>query len=345
MSLSFFSDMDTETRQLFLRLQQEDVREIHTDDTDRENTRTLSDSQLAFRLYESELDSFATYFSVHTATRRHGRRHSIEAASVASPADKKFTVTPRPNNKRKFREITDVRLSIEEPDTPSLQLRNEPNNVDNGETDNRVVIDLTTEVSPSPSDSPEPSLPLYFEELQDDEHACVACLVGLSEAETFHAPCGHHYCHGCLGELFEASLTSEYQFPPRCCGEPIPADLDHDVIPAELMEKVNDKVVELSTPNRIYCRRATCSIFIPNESIRDDVAICPSCQTTTCILCKGAGHADYACTEDAATQEVLKLAEKNSWKRCPTCRSLVERMEGCPHMSRCPILLRSQHTC
>ncbi|KZL79873.1 ibr finger domain-containing protein [Colletotrichum incanum] len=162
---------------------------------------------------------------------------------------------------------------------------------------------------------------------------CPSCqTVAELEAETFHAPCDHHYCHDCLGELFEVSLTSEYQFPPTCCGEPIPTDLDHDVIPAELMKKVNDKVVELSTQNRTYCRQLTCLTFIPKESTRDDVATCSSCQTTTCTLCKGAEHADYACTEDAATQGVLKLAEKNSWKRCPTCRALVERVEGCLHM-------------
>ncbi|GKT47379.1 ATP-dependent RNA helicase DEAH11, chloroplastic [Colletotrichum spaethianum] len=328
MSLSFFSGMDAETRQLFLKLQQEDVREVHTDRTGGENTRTLSDSQLAFQLYESELKSISTYFSDHTTTRRHGQRRSIGVASVGHPVDQELAVTPGLNNKRKFQEMDDIRISIEDLEIPPFELRSESQSVNN-----RVVIDLTAQDSPSPSGVSQPDVSWGFEELQEDEHVCVACLVGLAEADTFHALCDHKYCHGCLGELFEASLTSEYQFPPKCCGDPIPIDLDQDGIPADLMNKVKDKVIELSTPNRTYCRLSLCSTFIPKESIKDDVATCPSCMTTTCTICKGAEHADYACEEDEATQEVLKLAEKNSWKRCPTCRALVERNEGCLHMN------------
>ncbi|KAK1970994.1 hypothetical protein LY78DRAFT_561986, partial [Colletotrichum sublineola] len=162
---------------------------------------------------------------------------------------------------------------------------------------------------------------------------CVACLTDMDEEETFHAPCGHDYCHDCIGELFEACLTSEFQFPPKCCGEPMPIEKNHDAIPAELMKKVKDKAIELSTPNRTYCRQLTCSTFIPKENIKDDVATCPKCLATTCILCKGAEHEDYACKEDEATQELLKLAGENLWQRCPTCRALVERHDGCPHMT------------
>ncbi|KAK1989244.1 IBR domain-containing protein [Colletotrichum cereale] len=329
MSFSFFSNMDAETRQLFLRLQKEDLEGIHAGDTGRKSARKPSDSQMAFGLYESELKSLSTYFSEHTSTLRRSQRN---LDGTHSPADQGVDVIPAVGNKRKFQEVDEVRPSIERPDGPSSRLRNKSQNINNNRVDVRQVIDLTTPVSPSPAASPEPDLSLSDEDFQEKQNTCVACLIDMNEDETFHAPCDHDYCHDCIGELFEASLTGEFQFPPKCCGEPISTDMDHDAIPAELMKKVRDKAIELSTPNRTYCRQLTCSTFIPKENIKDDVATCPKCRATTCTLCKSAEHADYACKKDEATRKLLKLAKKNSWKRCPTCRALVERYDGCLHM-------------
>ncbi|KAK2010837.1 hypothetical protein LZ32DRAFT_639202 [Colletotrichum eremochloae] len=299
MSSSFFSSMDAETRQLFLTLQQEDLEDIRTGDTDRKNPRMPSDSQVAFRLYESELRSLSTSFSEHTSAIRQSQR---SLNGTHSPVNQGSGVMPALSNKRKLQEADEVMPSIE------------------------TIIDLTTLVSPSPEASPEPDLSSSDGDFHEEKNACVACLTDMDEEETFHAPCGHDYCHDCIGELFEACLTSEFQFPPKCCGEPMPIDTDHDAIPAELMKKVKDKAIELSTPNRTYCRQLTCSTFIPKENIKDDVATC-------------AEHEDYACKEDEATQELLKLAGENLWQRCPTCRALVERQDGCPHMTNLAISL------
>ncbi|KAK2034504.1 hypothetical protein LX32DRAFT_648445 [Colletotrichum zoysiae] len=317
MSSSFFGSMDAETRQLFFTLQKEDLKDIRTGDTGRENARRPSDSQVAFLLYESELRSLSTSFSEHTSTNR-------QTQSMISAL----------GTKRKFQETDEdeVRPSIELTAGPSFQIRNKSRNINDNSVDARTVIDLTS-VSPSPAASPKPDLPLSDEAFQGGKNTCVACFINMGEEDTFHAPCEHGYCHDCIGELFEACLTGEFQFPPKCCGEPIPTDTDHDAIPAELMKKVRDKAIELSTPNITYCRQPTCSTFIPKESMKDDVATCPKCRTTTCVLCKGAEHADYACKEDEAAQELLKLAETNLWQRCPKCRALVERQDGCPHMS------------
>ncbi|KAK1997829.1 IBR domain-containing protein [Colletotrichum falcatum] len=329
MSSSFFNSMDAETRQLFLTLQQEDLEDIRTGDTGRANARNPSDSQIAFRLYESDLSTLSAFFSEHTSTRRQSQR-SLNGTRI--PANQESGVVPALGNKRKFQEADEARPSIENTAESSFQLGNNSQNVNGNSVDSRTVIDLTTPVSPSPAASLEPDLFSSGEDFQEVQNVCVGCLIDIDEEETFHAPCGHDYCHDCIGELFQACLTGEFRFPPKCCGEPLPTDLDHDCIPADVMKRVRDKAIELSTPNRTYCRQPTCSTFIPKESINDDVATCPECRTTTCVLCKGAEHADFACKEDGATQELLKLAEINSWKRCPTCHALVERCDGCPHM-------------
>ncbi|KAK2042074.1 IBR domain-containing protein [Colletotrichum somersetense] len=335
MSSSFFGSMDAETRQLFFTLQKEDLKDIRTGDTGRENTRRPSDSQIAFLLYESELRSLPTSFSEHTSTKCQSQR---SLNGTRSSGNEELGVISALGTKRKFQETDkdEIRSSIELTARPSFQLRNKSQNINDNSVDARTVIDLTS-VSSSPAASPEPLLSLSDEAFQEEKNTCVACFIDMREEDTFHAPCEHGYCHDCIGELFEACLTGEFQFPPKCCGEPIPTDTDHDAIPAELMKKVRDKAIELSTSNRTYCRQSTCSTFIPKESIKNDVATCPKCRTTTCVLCKGAEHADYACKEDEAAQELLKLAETNLWQRCPKCRALVERQDGCPHMILLPM--------
>ncbi|EFQ30659.1 IBR domain-containing protein [Colletotrichum graminicola] len=310
MSSSFFSGMDTETRKLFFTLQQEDLEDIRTGDPGKEIARKPSDSQIAFRLYESELRSLSTSFSEYTSTIRQSHRSFTETHSLVN---QELGVIPAPGNKRKFQQTNEDEVR------PSIEYAA------------RTVIDLTLD-SFSPSASPEPDLSFSDDDIQEEQNTCVACFIVIGEEETFHAQCDHDYCLDCIGELFKACLTGEFQFPPRCCGEPIPIDVDYDAVPAKLMKKVRDKAIELTTLDRTYCRQPTCSTFIPKESIKNDVASCPECRETTCIFCKGAEHADYACNEDEATQELLKLAEKNSWKRCPTCRALVERYDGCLHM-------------
>ncbi|KAK1598186.1 IBR domain-containing protein [Colletotrichum navitas] len=310
MSFSFFGGMDAETRKLFFTLQQEDLEDIRTGDTGKENTRKPSDSQIAFGLYESELRSLSTSFSEYTSTIRQSQRSFTE---THSPVSQELRVIPAPGNKRKFQQTNEDEVR------PSVEYTT------------RTVIDLTLD-SLSPLASPEPELSLSDDDIQEEQNTCVACFIDMGEEETFHAQCDHDYCHDCIGELFKACLTGEFQFPPKCCGEPIPIDIDCDAVPAEVMKKVRDRAVELTTLDRTYCRQPTCSAFVPKESIKNDVASCPECWETTCIFCKGAEHADYACKEDEATQELLKLAEKNSWKRCPTCRTLVERHDGCLHM-------------
>jgi E3 ubiquitin-protein ligase RNF144 len=39
---------------------------------------------------------------------------------------------------------------------------------------------------------------------------------------------------------------------------------------------------------------------------------------------------------EAEDLETLKLLKSQNWRRCPECRAIVERTEGCPHIScRC----------
>ncbi|KAM0438559.1 hypothetical protein ACHAPT_001309 [Fusarium lateritium] len=59
----------------------------------------------------------------------------------------------------------------------------------------------------------------------DDEDALVRC------------PCGHCYCHECLGQIIETSVDADSSgFPPACCDKPVPVDVNSTALNDGLLE-------------------------------------------------------------------------------------------------------------
>lgn len=170
-------------------------------------------------------------------------------------------------------------------------------------------------------------------QLEEDKSTikCDSCYEEVNPEELTHSNCPHRYCRKCLESLFNESLTDEGMFPPRCCQQDIP--LDRDFLSERLITEFRAKEAEFEYPDRTYCHRSSCSAFIPQQSFQiDDIATCPKCAEKTCTLCKGATH-DGDCPQDMELLQMLRVAEENRWKRCSSCRRVVERTFGCNHMS------------
>lgn len=178
------------------------------------------------------------------------------------------------------------------------------------------------------------SMEAMLSEIRERPRECISCGEKFNSTAGSRCPCSHEYCRACLRNLFEASLSDESLFPPRCCGQPIPAKEIRYFLSSELVEKYETRKIELATPNRTYCHAPTCSAFIPPQQIRGDVAKCAHCRTKTCAICKGSAH-DGDCPQDSAIQELLRVAAENGWQRCFKCGRVVELDHGCNHMT-CP---------
>ncbi|WZH41939.1 IBR finger domain-containing protein [Fusarium acuminatum] len=146
---------------------------------------------------------------------------------------------------------------------------------------------------------------------------CAVCLEEFTVAEIIEVPCGHDLCETCIIRFVERSIADETLFPPQCCQQEIPIEvnsfLSHDLV--DLFEK---KKVEYETVNRTYCSNQRCSQFIPPFCIDDDDATCNDCGHLTCATCKASAHAG-PCGGDAETQGLLALAEREGWRRCSKC--------------------------
>ncbi|KAL4940035.1 hypothetical protein BDV06DRAFT_213806 [Aspergillus oleicola] len=162
-------------------------------------------------------------------------------------------------------------------------------------------------------------------------HHCVACREITEPLNIVRASCCHEYCRYCLEELFEAAMTDETLFPPRCCQQPIPIETVQTVLPLDLLKRYEKRRIEFETQNKTYCYSPQCSAFIPPSSIKNDIAVCPECSLKTCRDCKGQAHTGD-CPSDTAMQQLLKIARENHWQRCFSCWRVVELLHGCNHM-------------
>ncbi|KAL4749999.1 hypothetical protein BDW72DRAFT_194357 [Aspergillus terricola var. indicus] len=165
----------------------------------------------------------------------------------------------------------------------------------------------------------------------DPTQFCTACMEEFGVDEMAHLPCAHQYCRQCLAIIFERAIANEFSFPPRCC-RPITIKTAHSFLDRELVRRYIHKKAELETRDKMYCHKAECSAFIHPSFIEHDLAICPKCGSATCIHCTREAHELDACPVDAVTAELLQTASKKGWKRCWSCRRMVERAGGCPHM-------------
>jgi hypothetical protein len=162
---------------------------------------------------------------------------------------------------------------------------------------------------------------------------CVVC-GDENHKENFLRPCEHGYCEGCLQEGFKNALASKTLL--KCCKKNLSVD-DCTGLEADFIAKYEKLILELTTPNPMYCCKASCAKFMPPSEILGEIGTCKDCKTQTCRHCRKLVHPGVLCEEDKETKAVKELAMQKGWKTCQGCNHLIERQSGCLHMicSRC----------
>lgn len=94
----------------------------------------------------------------------------------------------------------------------------------------------------------------------------------------------------------------------------------------------------------IMCATETCrGSYISRIYVTDGWAVCSKCLQATCSRC-GCGRIAHAATHreieirqcpqvDVAEKQLLALAKREGWQRCPECHVMIERTEGCNEMT------------
>lgn len=148
-------------------------------------------------------------------------------------------------------------------------------------------------------------------------------------------------CGDCLKRLFKLSITDPQHMPPKCCTQSIPYAEAEKLVPftSNFKKKFQQKREEFTTENRIYCPGKKCGTWIRPKDIekveRRKQGKCRKCKTKVCGKCNQKWHGGKGnkCPDDVETTALLEKAREEGWKRCYSCKTLVELKEGCNHMT------------
>ena len=180
-----------------------------------------------------------------------------------------------------------------------------------------------------------------------EKETCPICTDEISHAEQLG--CGHSYCSGCLQHYLESAPHTR-TFPLVCIGDEgackVPISIPE--IRRFLQPQVFQALVEVAFRSYLdqhaqelkFCTTPDCQ-QIYRHSANTRILQCPSCFSTICSACDEEGHEGMTCQEhrlhkDPAEQDRLFNVWANEHgKQCPKCRRVIEKIEGCNHMT-CP---------
>lgn len=321
------NDLDQQTLDLMIELQLQDARNMIKGK--HRHGGEARDCEVAAKIFEKELQNLASFYVDRAMSR--SIAHAVVADEVAIAAH--LSEEQQASNDRAFALRGQPQTKVPTPSKAS------PDTAIEDEMMQRLIALYIGDSRPPSAAGPSSARagPSSASRTTTDVRRCAACISDFPFYETARCPCSHDYCRDCITELFSAAINDESLYPPRCCKKPIPLGLNRIFLPAELLGLYKAKELEYSTPNRTYCHVPSCSTFVPPAFVHGDVATCVKCESTTCTICKGKTHTGD-CPADMSTLDILRIAAKNGWQRCYSCRRVVDLTMGCNHISRSKVM-------
>lgn len=157
---------------------------------------------------------------------------------------------------------------------------------------------------------------------------CIACMEIYSPDQMFAADCRHWFCRACARKLFLHAINDKTRFPPRCCYGGFPKNASYSLLKGIDYKRYQGREEGISNRNAVYCPQVDCGGCIPQSTIDGDDAVCPHCEKGMHIPCGAPAHPGKGCPNEEGLQELLNLASSRNWRRCPSCRMMVEHLAG-----------------
>ncbi|KAG6877559.1 hypothetical protein C0993_006056 [Termitomyces sp. T159_Od127] len=169
---------------------------------------------------------------------------------------------------------------------------------------------------------------------------CPVCFDEVTNPITL--PCAHSWCRECLTHYLSSSIDNKY-FPLTClgnnakCREHIPLPTARKLLTIPEFDAVVDAAFSAYIQARgdefHYCPTPDCP-QIYRRAPRDTVLQCPSCLLRICPSCHVEAHDGFACPDPEGDKNLFReWMAHHDVKACPGCNVLIERNEGCNHMT------------
>ncbi|KAJ3709636.1 hypothetical protein DFJ43DRAFT_1009472, partial [Lentinula guzmanii] len=177
--------------------------------------------------------------------------------------------------------------------------------------------------------------------LQHDVASCPVCL-GEVDCPVTLSQCTHSYCRACLISYLQAAIDNKF-FPLTCLGDennctsPLPIWLARQVLSAGEFDSLAEAAFEAYIHERPdefhYCPSPNCmQVYRPAPS--GNALQCPSCLLRICPQCHVEQHDGIDCPDrDGGVHLFNEWIKTHNVKNCPSCKVLIERAEGCNHVT------------
>ncbi|KAG2159370.1 uncharacterized protein EDB93DRAFT_1318387 [Suillus bovinus] len=182
------------------------------------------------------------------------------------------------------------------------------------------------------------------------QQSCPICYDTISSP--LRLGCGHVYCSPCIRHFLTSALESG-QFPLTCMGDetqckvPIPIPTIQQFLPqtsfTRLLEVAFHAYISRRPQEFKYCKTPDCNqIYRSTDPSTTVAGQCPSCFSSICTSCHDDVHDGMNCAESKRQAgRVAEERETEAWlaahngrvKKCPTCQALIEKVDGCNHMT------------
>eukprot|EP01017_Pseudomicrothorax_dubius_P046899 TRINITY_DN8330_c0_g2_i3.p1 TRINITY_DN8330_c0_g2~~TRINITY_DN8330_c0_g2_i3.p1 ORF type:complete len:346 (+),score=32.08 TRINITY_DN8330_c0_g2_i3:217-1254(+) len=165
---------------------------------------------------------------------------------------------------------------------------------------------------------------------------CQVCYCTFNERVHFQGA-DHPICRSCLVDFLTNEISNGQVFEikcPHCNIEMKDADLklflSTDTV-AKYEKFRKNKLAQIN-PLARFCPALGCEGIANLKSKKDKKAVCPTCNHNFCPNCYGNYHENRSCVQ-VQKDDVKTWSKGHDVGKCPKCRMLVDKGEGCNHMT------------
>jgi hypothetical protein len=177
--------------------------------------------------------------------------------------------------------------------------------------------------------------------LSQDYYTCSICFSEYTISETMQTCLTkHRFCKTCL-ELYLQSLIDNFKVyriscPQADCQESLKEDQIQELLDEECFQKYQTRLLTKLMNRDInikFCPKSGCSRAF--SSIGNQQYTTCQCGTQICNICGSFFHEGKTCL-NVIDSEFERFSKENEVRFCVMCKSLVQRVEGCSHIT-CPV--------
>ena len=153
--------------------------------------------------------------------------------------------------------------------------------------------------------------------------------------------CGHAYCSSCWYDSLSVKIKENKLASIKCldynCEEKLPDFFIENILKTDntllkIYQRYKLELEIINDPNKKLCPYPNCDSYLEQKNIHNKDVTCLN-NHTFCFLCLKKPHGNLPCNGSDLDKSVVDYALNNFVKKCPKCKIIIEKNNGCNHIT------------